>query len=55
MDPPSAGTPGVMYPDGIYRKTLTAPSAPGTYDIWISVTSEACVTAPPISMQLQVQ
>jgi len=55
MDPPSAGMPGVAYPDGVYTKTLTAPSEPGSYEVWISVTSEGCVTAPPISMQLQVQ
>jgi hypothetical protein len=55
MDPPSAGTPGVAYPDGIYRKTFSAPTTPGTYDVWVSVTTEACVTAPPMAMQLLVQ
>jgi hypothetical protein len=55
MDPPSAGDPGVAYPDGIYRKTVTAPTEPGTYDVYVAVTSEGCITAPPQSLQLTVQ
>ena len=55
MNPPSPGNPGKGYPDGVYKKSLRAPTQPGTYDVWVSVTSEHCVTAPLQKLQLLVQ
>ncbi len=55
LDPPSASTKGVMSPDGLYKKTFTAPSKPGTYVYGLSATTEACVTGDIVTLTLEVK
>ena len=55
LDPPSAGSPGVGYPDGLYSRTITAPAEPGTYTYGLAVTTEGCVTGDLTTITLTVQ
>jgi len=56
LDPPSAGVQGVGFPDGTWSTQLVAPDEPGSYEYYLSVTSEGCVTGdigPPLVLEVQ--
>lgn len=55
LDPPSEGTQGKGFPDGLWQTTLTAPDEPGTYDYHLAATTEHCVTSDPVTLTLEVQ
>ncbi|MBK7582948.1 MAG: hypothetical protein IPI67_22480 [Myxococcales bacterium] len=44
LAPPSAGVQGKGYPDGTWSLQLVAPGEPGSYEYFLSATSEGCVT-----------
>ena len=55
LDPPSKGQQGVRYPDGQYKKALTAPNKAGTYVYHLVTTTEGCLTGDPVAVTLTVQ
>jgi hypothetical protein len=55
LDPPSAGVQGKAFPDGAWSALLTAPDEPGTYEYYLSATSEGCVTSDVKTLTLIVQ
>ncbi len=55
LDPPTAGTPGSGYPNGTYRRMLSAPATSGSYTYYIAATTEGCVTGDTTSLVLTVQ
>jgi hypothetical protein len=55
LDPPSAGVQGVAFPDGEWSTTLRAPSETGSYDYYLTATSEGCVTSDATVLTLVVQ
>jgi hypothetical protein len=55
LDPPSAGIQGTGFPDGVWSTTLSAPSEPGTYDYYLTATSEGCVTSDATVLTLEAR
>ncbi len=55
MDPPSAGMPGVVYPDGEYKKTFSAPAAAGSYSYYVVTATEGCTTSAAVQVTLEVK
>jgi hypothetical protein len=60
LDPPAPGcsdgsSEPLGCPDGIFRRTFTAPMEPGAYSYWFVVSSEACVTSDAVELTLTVQ
>jgi hypothetical protein len=53
LDPPGLLPGG--YADGVWRRTFTAPSAPGTYTWHLVAASEACVPSAPLALTLTVE
>ena len=54
LDPPSVGKKD-DFPDGLWTRSFTAPSAPGTYTYWFSSTTANCVTSDLMRVTLTVQ
>lgn len=55
LAPPSAGVQGQGYPDGTWSAALVAPSTAGSYEYYLTATSEHCVTSNVTILTLQVQ
>jgi hypothetical protein len=55
LDPPSAGIPGKMYPDGIWSTRLVAPERPGRYEYFLTATTEGCVNSEIKTLVLEVR
>lgn len=55
LDPPAPGVQGKGFPDGQWSATLSAPNDPGTYNYYLTATSEGCVTSEVVPLVLQVQ
>lgn len=54
MDPPAAGEQAKGFPDGRWKSTTRAPTAPGTYTYSLVISSEACVTSDRVSVTVVV-
>ncbi len=55
LDPPSAGVQGTGFPDGTWGTTLRAPTEAGSYDYYLTATSEGCVTSDVTLLTLEVK
>lgn len=55
LDPPSAGSQGKGYPDGLWKTSFAAPKTPGTYTYSLVVSSELCVVSDAVSTKVVVQ
>jgi hypothetical protein len=66
LDPPSPGNPGGVFPDGIYSRTLPAPTSDATgkpctpavpckYTYYVVSSTQGCVTSQSQSVTVQIQ
>lgn len=55
LDPPAPGGMPGHWPDGLWTGKFTAPAKPGTYRYLFSATSEHCVTAELVPLELTVE
>jgi hypothetical protein len=55
LDPPFPGGKAGEWPDGVWTTRFPAPAAPGLYDYYFAATSEHCVTAELVKLQLTVE
>lgn len=55
LDPPTAGVQGTGFPDGLWSTTLSAPADTGSYDYFLTATSEGCVTSDVTVLTLRVE
>ena len=53
LDPPGLLPQG--YADGVWKRTFTAPSAPGSYTWHLVAATEACVPSAPVALTLTVE
>ena len=55
MQPPAPGGMPGAWPDGIWVATFAAPAAPGKYTLHLVGTSENCITADGLTLELTVE
>ncbi len=53
LDPPSQGQKD-NFPDGVWKRSFSAPSQPGVYTYWFSATTAGCITSNLASATLTV-
>ncbi|MFO0674576.1 MAG: hypothetical protein U0235_34010 [Polyangiaceae bacterium] len=54
LDPPPGGVPGKSA-DGVWSRTVTAPTKPGKYTYILAVSSELCITSDKVSLDVTVE
>jgi hypothetical protein len=54
LAPPTPGTWGKGYPNGVYSRLVYAPNVPGEYVYYLVAATQACVVSKPASVRILV-